>query len=374
MKKMRILLLWLLLLTKRLYKKPAFWAILIIIPVVVFAYGLTAREDSGMLTVVLSAQNTEDLFSNAVIDELKGSSDIIRFIVKEDPSVAEEMVHNGAADAAWILSSSAKEDLESFVRGRYTGKGFVRVVVREETVPLILVNEKLSGQLFMHSAKACFLQYLREDDALNGLTDAEIVRYFDGVSIEDDLFSYSYISKSDNNENSRNYLLMPVRGILSILVTIGAMAAAMFYIADESEGLFSWISLRRKGYVELGCQVIALSNIMAVVLIAIIAAGIHVQILKELLLSTMYVLCCAVFGQFIRMLFRTRQWIGMVMPFLAVIMLVICPVFVSLPGLKPLQMLFPPTYYLNAVYNNAYFLYLTLYTLVLWIMCRFLKK
>ena len=374
MKKLRDLLLWLLLLTKRLYKKPAFWAILIIIPVVIFAYGLIAQEDSGMITIVLSAENRDDPFANALIDELKDSSSVIRFLEEEDPAVAEEMVYNGAADGAWIILLSAREDLYAFVKGQYTGKGFVRIVVREETVPLLLANEKLSGQLFVRSAKACFLQHLRGDAALDGLTDTEIMGYFDSLSIEEDLFSYSYITRSKNNENAKNYLLMPVRGILSILVVIGAMAAAMFYIADDSAGLFSWISLRRKPYVEFGCQIIALGNIMAVILIAIIAAGLHVQILKELLVSAMYVLGCAVFGQFIRMLCRTERCIGMIMPLLAVVMLVVCPVFISLPGLGVIQMLFPPSYYLNAIYNNAYLGYFALYTLILWVACKLLKK
>jgi len=374
MKKLRVLLLWLLLLIKRLYKKPAFWAILIIIPVVIFAYGLTSQEESGMITVVLSSQNTDDAFSESIINELKDSSDIIRFMVEEDASVAEEMVYNGVADAAWIISSSAKEDLGAFVKGRYTGKGFVRVVVRDETVPLLLANEKLSGRLFVSSAKVCFLQYLREDAALNEVSDGEIMGYFDGLAIEDDLFSYSYVSNSKNNANARNYLLMPVRGILSVLLMIGAMAAAMFYIADDSEGLFSWISLRRKPYVEFGCQVIALSNIMAVVLIAIFATGLHVSIVRELLISAVYVLCCAAFGQLVRMICRTRQCIGMVMPLLIMVMLVVCPVFISLPGMKLLQLLFPPTYYLNAVYNNAYLAYFVLYTFVIWLLCRLFPK
>ncbi len=367
MKKIRGILLWLLLLTKRLYKKPAFLVILIVIPAVIFAYGLTAQEESGMITIILSAESPEDALSGSLIRELIDSSDLIRFICEKDAETAEEMVYNGAADAAWIILSSIEEDLVAFASGHYTGKGFVRVVAREETVPLLLANEKLSGKLFIHSAKSCFIQHLRnEEAALNDVSDEDIIRYFDGVTFEDELFSYSYISKSKPNSNAINYLLMPVRGILSILVLIGAMSAAMFYIADDSDGLFSWISLRKKPFVELGCQIIALSNIMAVVLIAIIAADLHVCIFRELLTAALYVLCCAIFGQLIRLLCGNRQSIGMLMPILAMLMLVICPVFISIPGLKTVQLLFPPTYYLNAVYNTDYLLYMVLYTVGLW--------
>lgn len=371
MKKVRVLLLWLLLLTKRLYKKPAFLVILIVIPAVIFAYGLTAQQDSGMMTIVLSAEAPEDALSGSLIRELSNSSDVIRFICEQDANTAEEMVYNGAADAAWIILSSIKEDLEAFASGHYTGKGFVRVVAREETVPLLLANEKLSGRLFIYCAKTCFVQHLRQGEAvLEDVSDEDIIKYFDGITFDGELFSYSYISDSKPKSNAMNYLLMPVRGILSILVLIGAMAAAMFYIADDSEGLFSWISLRKKPFVELGCQIIALTNIMAVVLIAIIAADLHVHIFRELLAAALYVLCCAVFGQLIRLLCRNRQSIGMLMPILAMLMLVICPVFISIPGLKPIQLLFPPTYYLNAVYNSAYLSYMVLYTVALWVIYK----
>lgn len=367
MKRVRNLLLWLLLLTKRLYKKPAYIAIMLIIPVVIFAYSLTARQDSGMLTIVLSAQMPEDSLSASIINELIDSSNVIRFIGEKDADAAESMVYNGAADAAWIVSADIEEEMKAFVSGHYTGKGFVRVVIREETVPLLLANEKLSGRLFVHCARKCFVEHLRQEDRLsNDLSDEVLAAYFDGVSFKDDLFSYSYITASQADSNAGNYLLMPVRGILSIIVLIGAMAAAMFYITDDQEGLFSWINLRRKPYVELGCQLITVSNIMAVVVIALFAAKLQVSVFRELLVAILYVVCCAVFGQLTRILCHNRQTIGMLMPLLAMVMLVFCPVFISFPGLKAIQLLFPPTYYLNAVYNTSYMFYMVLYTIVLW--------
>ena len=46
---------WLLMMTKRLYKKPTFVVILILIPVLVLGYGLVAAEDSGMVTIALAS-------------------------------------------------------------------------------------------------------------------------------------------------------------------------------------------------------------------------------------------------------------------------------------------------------------------------------
>ena len=371
MKSIRVFLMWLLLLTKRLYKKPAFLAIVIIIPIIVLAYSIVAQQDSGMMTIVLSAENPESQLSQKMIAEFENSSEIIRFIYEKDPATAEEMVYNGAADSAWIISSEIELELKAFVSGHYTGKGFVRVVVREETVPISLANEKLSGKLFVECAKTCFADFLRENEStLQDVSVDTLLKYFDGVIFEEELFSYSYISGAASDENARNYLLMPVRGLLSVVVLIGAMAAAMFFISDDNSGLFSCVSLRKKQYVELSCQLIAVGNIMLCVLVALICAKLHVEIYKELSVAVSYICCCAVFGQLIRIFSRNLQTIGMLIPILSIVMLVICPVFISIPGMKGIQLLFPPTYYLYAIHDMAYVGYMLLYTIGVWLLYK----
>ena len=61
---------WFWLLTKRLYKKFTFLAILLLIPALVLGYGAAARGDSGMITVVL-AQKEDDPLAEELIRTLK---------------------------------------------------------------------------------------------------------------------------------------------------------------------------------------------------------------------------------------------------------------------------------------------------------------
>ena len=370
MKKIRALGMWLLFLTKRLYKKPAFLGILIVIPIVIFTYSLTAQQDSGMMTIVLAAEAPENQLSRSLIQELSNSSEVIRFITDKSAMAAEEMVYNGVADAAWIISADIEQELNDFVSGRYTGRGFVKVIVREETIPVLLTEEKLSGQLFICCARTCFIEHLRSNEnVLSDLTDEQIGQYFDGISIDNDIFSYSSIDSPTPGSGSKNYLLMPLRGILSVLVMIAAMAAAIFYISDERNGLFSWINIRLKPFVEFGYQFIVVSNVMLFVLVSFIASGISIGLLREVYSALLYVICCSVFGQTMRLLCRNSKVIGMIMPILAMAMLVICPVFISLTDLKLLQLLFPPTYYLNGLYNSAYLAYMCVYIIVLCAFC-----
>ena len=48
----------------------------------------------------------------------------------------------------------------------------------------------------------------------------------------------------------------------------------------------------------------------------------------------------------------------MLIPFLSLLMIGICPIFFDLSFLKIFQLIFPPTYYLKGIYENSYFLYM----------------
>ena len=52
---------WFWLLTKRLYKKPAFLAILVLIPVLTFCYKAATQADSGVMTVALAQEGKDPL-------------------------------------------------------------------------------------------------------------------------------------------------------------------------------------------------------------------------------------------------------------------------------------------------------------------------
>lgn len=358
MEKMRKFLVWFWLLTKRLYKKPSFIALLLLIPVVVFGYSLAAQGNSGMMTIAVCCEDPADDFSAALRDELASSGGVIRFLTDLDKEEAEQMVCDGVVDALWIIHDDIRNDVMEYVSGSYAGQGFVTVVVREKTVPLMLANEKLSAKLFVRCARLCFLNYFRENaPEFDDMTDDQILTNFDNVQFADSLFSFSYVDPV-SQQRALNYLMLPVRGILAILVLVSGFAASMYYISDQKEGLFSRVSLRHRPFAELLYQIICVGNVMLFVMIALLACGWHVGILKELLTSVMYVFCCAVFCCLLRLICRNTVALATVMSVLTVIMLVVCPVFVSIPALKTLGFLFPPTYYINAAYNWSYLVYM----------------
>ena len=68
---------------------------------------------------------------------------------------------------------------------------------------------------------------------------------------------------------------------------------------------------------------------------------------------------------------------GVLLPLLVVVMLLVCPVFFDLAMFRSLQYLFPPTYYVNAIYNTKYLLFMVLHTagsFFLYALCGLLRR
>ena len=116
---------------------------------------------------------------------------------------------------------------------------------------------------------------------------------------------------------------------------------------------------------EFSCQMIAVVNISAVVLIAMLLSGLAGNFGRELLILALYATSTALFGMTVRQLCGSLAAVGTALPLLIVVMLVVCPVFFDLGALRALQYLFPPTYYINAVSSNYFLLLMAVYSLIL---------
>lgn len=356
------LLMWFVMLTKRLYKKPAFAAILLLIPALVLLYAGSAGEDSGMLTVALSQEGSDSLAA-AVIRDLEDSSQLIRYVVCESAEDAENLVRYGKADMAWIFASHMEDRLAAFLAQPSAKNALARVVVRQDDVSLMLARERLSGGLYQVLSQRLYVTYVRENvPGLSHLSDGELMDYYHSRQITDELFVFGEESPALAEGVTTHYLTAPVRGLLAVVMVLCAMASAMYHMADCRRGTFGWVSAQRRWAVELGCQLVSLLQVGAAVLLALGLAGMAGHPGQELAATALYCLCCAGFAMALGRLCGSAGVLGTAMPLALVAMLVVCPVFFDLGALRPFQYLLPPTYYINALYNAKYFGYMVLYT------------
>lgn len=359
---MKRILLWLWLLTKRLYKRPTFLVLLALIPALVLGYSATARDDSGVVTIAL-AREDQDPLAVQVMEKLPSESQLIRYIVCDSRQEAEAAVRRGKADGAWIIRAGMTENAARFINSRSQTDALVDVIEREESVVLRLTREKLGGELFLCCARALYIPYIRQNvPELDHLSDDALWESYQNSQIGDTLFLYD----SASGEIAKvSYLLSPVRGLLAVMVVLCAGAGAMYYLEDCRKGTFGWVALKKLPLAELSGQTVCVGNVAIVALLALAVSGLSGSVLTELLALVLYSLCCAVFGMVLRKLCGNMHVLAAVLPVLVVIMLVVCPVFFDLGALRQFQYLLPPTYYINAGHNAVYLLYMAGYTAAL---------
>ena len=358
MKKMMI---WLWLLTKRLYKKPAFLALLVLIPVLIFCYKGAMQGQSGVMTIAL-AQEGNDPLATKMIEDLSQADQLFAYRLCGSQEEAQLLVETGKVDAAWIFPENMEQKIEAFLESPNEDHACVVVLRREENIAHRLAQERLSGQIYDQLSRQLYLRYMRENFPVEYMTDEQLLEGYDSIQPENGLFAYETLGGEPAADT--HYLLTPVRGVLGVVGVLCALAAAMYYEKDKLNGTFGWLSLRRRPFCELASQAVANGNVMLVGAVALLLTGLDAGLGREVVLWILYSLCLCAFGMLVRALCRKISVIGVLMPLLAVVMLLVCPVFLDLAKLRLWQLLLPPTYYILGAYNSMYLLYMVLYSAV----------
>lgn len=363
---------WFFMLSKRLYKKPSFLILLLLIPLCVFAFSFVAKQNSGFVNVVLSAPD-DDKVSNAVIEELLNESSIISFTVADSEQEALAEVKSGLADEAWIFTENARDEINEFVGG--DREKVVTVYTKEQNVTVRLAREKLTGVLYKYCARAYYLDYIRSmfselDDKSNG----ELMAYFDNTSVDDSLFAFENPSNTLDKVETINYLTSPIRGLLAIFAVLCGLAATMYYKQDEASGTFSYVKNNRKCFVAFGCVLTAVINISVVLLLSLSIASLSTGFLKELVIVFLYAVSCTSFCLLLGAIFKKLNTYSAIIPLLTVVFIGICPVFIDFRSILGIQLLFPPTYYINSSYNSKYLLYMVIYSAICLVLTFVLQK
>lgn len=355
---MKKLFLWAAMLSKRLYKKPSFLAILILIPILVLGYSAISAGQSGVLTIGLVVQK-EDPISRQICEDLQ-SSQLLSFRLYTDPDTAQTLLRAGKLDAVWLFPENMAEKLEKFAQNPTSANAFIKVLEREDNIALMLVREKLNATVYPYVAQRVYVHFLRElAPELDHLSDDALLAYYQNGNFSQELFD---LKSTSGATTPQSYLLSPLRGLLGTLILLCSLASGMYYIRDAQTGTFAWVSQRHRYLPELGCQLAASLHIAAVCFACLALSGLSGKPHLEILLLPMYSLCCSAFGMLLRRLCGSIQVLGTLLPLIIILTLVICPVFFDLGALRQLQYLLPPTYYINAVYNPGYLGSMVLYT------------
>lgn len=359
---MRILT-WCRLLNKRFLKKPAFLVLLALIPILAASLTLLTGEGGTILTVALCPA---DEVSGEIVEALMEEEGVLRCILAEDEEEARALVGGGEADAAWIFSDRTDELVE-----RYASDGRAKVIVtaveREDNVFLRLAREKLYAAMFPTVSRAAWEAFLERESGVEDLPEEVLSEYEHWIEIDEAPVRFSYMDGTEA-EVGDDYLRSPTRGLLAILLILGALAAAMVYVRDKRAGTLTWAGGKALFPLSAAYLLLPMLDMAVMTCLALYLAGLGGSLGYEVLLLALLVFSGAGFAMLVARFCGSEARIGVAALVLTVCMLALCPVFLNVRALRGLSMLLPPYYYLHAVHNRDFALYLAAYAVIVWVL------
>lgn len=362
---------WLYLLNKRLLKKPSFVLILALVPLLIGAMYLGAKEDSGVLKIALCMNNPEDEISVEIVNGLQDSNSIIQYVRCDDEEKAREWLTSYEIDAVWVFPKNLKQELENAAHKKRID-AVVTVVEREDTVSLIVSREILCKTLYPFFSYYSYEDFIRDDMGMKEISAEELREAYNRTLVEGCLFKMEYPDGQQVEE--ANYLLAPIRGVLAVWLVLCGFAASMYFIQDEQKGVFSKVPINNRLAISVVSHVVLLIDAALVLLIGCKMAGVFTQWTGEVLSVILFAGCILVFCNFIRLLCGTMERLGICIPILLMIMLVLCPVFLDFKKFRIIQYLLPPYYYLKSIHSVYYVYGMIIYFVIMGIACVLLSK
>lgn len=362
MKRIRRCFLWYALLSKRLLRRPAYLAVLLLVPLFALGLLLFSGEDSGVLRIVLALEDPDDPAARAAVGRLTENDSVLLFFTAADEEEAREAVRSGEADAAWIFRADFRGRLDRFAQRGHADA--LTVIEREDSVFLLLAREKLFAAIYPETSFAIFSDYLNNELGAAESDESLLRQYYASGATTERVLRFETV-EGEEAEIEGSYLVAPLRGILSLLLVLCGMASGLYAYREERDGSFVWLSAPLRRALPLLSHVSATVPPALTALAALALGGVSRGIGRELLTLLLYVPASALFCELLRCLCPREEHYGALIPVLTAAMLVLCPVFLDLNLLLPLRLLLPPYWYLRAAWDRAGLTGLLLYTAAL---------
>lgn len=359
---------WYFLLNKRLLKKCSFLLILCLVPILTAGVNILSQENHGIVRIVLCMQNPQDELAAGIIDELMDKDSVLNYILCEDEKKAEKLVKDYEADAAWIFSPNFKAGLQRAASDKKC-EAVVRVVEREDSVSLQFTRQILVSKIYSDFSYMIYENFVRDDMGLTEVSDIQLKEAYETMFVEGSLFQMEYLDGQREEKADYNYLLTPLRGILSVWFVLCGFASSMYFMQDEQNGVLARIALNKRLWAAFSIHIVVLSDAAVMLLMACRLSGVFISWREEVLRIILLTGCTMLFCNLVRLLCRIPERLGVCIPVLLMGMLVVCPIFVNLRSFKVLPYLLPPYYYLKSIHSVYYVYGMMVYILVLFVLC-----
>lgn len=367
------LLIWYLLLTKRLLKKPSFWAVLLLAPLMTAAMALAAKEDSHVLKVAVYAEESSDPLGAQILSDLQALDGVIQYKPCDSEEELRDMVACSEADAGYVIPADLTALLKDYAAGRKSSLPYdghlVAFIAAEDTIQLQLAREQFYGVMYPYLSELIAQQFTLDQEEFSDLDETyvrdSIERLYQKLHVEESIFNFAYSSDDSGSVlDEMSYLTAPLRGMLSLFVFLTGLASGLYLLKDKRSGTFDWV---RYGYSSVYDWLCILSGTILgglAALSALLFSGTFTDWQTELPLMLMLVMAVTGFTCILCRIVKDLTAFATCIPVLLLLSAVLCPVFVNFRGPLVIKYLMPPYFYLNGLHSMNFRLYQLGYVLI----------
>lgn len=345
------------LLLKRLFKKKSYIFMLLLVPLMVLALKGMGSGDAGLMKIGVYVPG-EDYASSALKESIETEPGSFRYIFYDDSDKLIADVKSQKLSEGWICPDNLYEAVENIVASGQTDEK-IEIIIREQGLSHLLGREVLNSRVYESLARQMASTYIANKLYKGNPTEEKqekILKTFDSYEINGNLFEMGYLDDTKpQNNNDTNYIMMPLRGILALWLLTLSIAASMYYLEDEKNGLFIWWK-PRFGLIRdflYYIVIMAIPTIMA--LVGLRFGGVSTSLHREILSITIYDFVLICLANILREIIGTIKGLGIITPVLIMASALLSPVFVDFKEGRILQNLCPTFHYLNSI-NDAYYL------------------
>lgn len=366
------LMIWYALLSKRLFVKPSFLAILLLAPLLTAGTMLLADADAHILRIAVYAEPSTDMLGERIIDDLTAIDGVVKYEPYSSEEELRRAVGESEADAGYLLPAGLTELLREYAAGDKSGFPYdghlIRVVTNRDNIQLQLAREQLYSVLYPHISEMISEQFTLEQDDFSGMSEDAVRRsveaLYEQMHVDESIFQFAYIGEETPADlDNISYLTSPLRGLLSLFVLLTGLASSLYLLQDRKEGRFEWA---RYGYRPVYEWLSILSGTAAggaAAYLALFFSGTFTAWGEELLLMILLVFAVTGFSSILSRIIRNMAVFGTCIPLVLLISAALTPVFASFNGVMTIKYMLPAFCYLNSVNSMNYRVRLLLYVL-----------
>ncbi len=362
-RKIKKALIWYWLLNKRLFKKAGFIIILALIPLLAFSMTVAVKnEDSGMIRIAVVAVEPEDVLVSKIMDKIQNDGNVFVFSFLDSVDEAKRCVENKTVDAAWVFEAGFEQKVIDSLKS--SNESLVSVYAVQDNIFFKASKEKIYSLLLPDVSYEIYESYVKEMVPEGSYTDEQLREKYDYYKTDDKLVEFSFLDSDQAYIEDTNYLTSTIRGLMAVVMLLSGLAATMYFISDDKNGTYFWLTEKAKFAVLFASNIAALSITAVFAIIALLLSNNVLSLKRDIGLMALYVLSASAFCSLVGTVCNSMNKMAIALPTVLVASLVMCPVFFNTSFCKPIEVMLPPYLYLYAINNLSFSKWMVLYTVV----------